>query len=187
MAACGAKGKCYVKNDRAGERFDGAVRVSALEFATGRATLLKSEAVALPAGAGVSARFAVNVSAIDATTHMLIAECVDGSAAAGGDALLSKNEILLAPPKELVLPDASLSVSVADAADADSGAVEVVVTSSATALYVTLTTLAQGRFSDNAFAMGPGKVSVSFVPVGFVDLPTLKKSIRVEHLKPHLG
>eukprot|EP00913_Durusdinium_trenchii_P024512 g23011.t1 len=54
-----------------------------------------------------------------------------------------------------------------------------------TALYVTLTSLAQGRFSDNAFVMAPGRGTVKFIP--FVQssslLEELKKSLRVEHLQ----
>ena len=56
-----------------------------------------------------------------------------------------------------------------------------------TALYVTLTTRAHGRFSDNAFAMPPGERRLSFVPLGTPDPKGLAASLRVEHLQPYLS
>ena len=59
--------------------------------------------------------------------------------------------------------------------------------SSSTALYVTLTTRAHGRFSDNAFAMPPGARQLTFVPLGTPDPKGLAASLRVEHLQPYLS
>jgi hypothetical protein len=59
--------------------------------------------------------------------------------------------------------------------------------SSSTALYVTLTTRAHGRFSDNAFAMPPGERQLTFVPLGTPDPKGLAASLRVEHLQPYLS
>ena len=66
------------------------------------------------------------------------------------------------------------------------GSVQITLDASATALYVTLTTLAHGRFSDNAFAVAPGTTTVSFIPMQKsrpVDISVLKASLRVEHLQ----
>jgi hypothetical protein len=55
--------------------------------------------------------------------------------------------------------------------------------------YVTLTTLATGRFSENAFVLLPGAPkSLAFLPYTDqpVDLDLLKSSIRVEHLASYL-
>ena len=59
----------------------------------------------------------------------------------------------------------------------------------ATALFVTLTTLAQGRFSDNAFAVLPGSPkTVTFEPFGDAFNATLlESSLRVEHLAEGQG
>jgi len=66
------------------------------------------------------------------------------------------------------LPQAHVRFSVAAAANADSS-VDIHLTSDAFALYVTLTTLAQGRFEDNAFIMTPGPKTVRFFPfAGFL-------------------
>ena len=67
-----------------------------------------------------------------------------------------------------------------------------VTSSGGMAMYVMLTTLAAGRFSDNAFmlssiegaAAGGGSGfsrMVSFVPFGDLDLGGLENSLRVEH------
>ena len=193
MAACGAGGACYVKNDAAGEPFVGQVELATLEFATGELAVLSTISVQLAAGPGVSERFHIGAS-IDGTTHMLIATCYrlcDGghssSESCGTTApALSVNEILLAPPKQLMLPLAMIDFVVASTPNPD-GSVDIRLTASATALYVTLTTLAQGRFSDNAFAMQPGNLTVTFLPNAPLSLPTLAKTLRVEHLQQHLG
>ena len=43
-----------------------------------------------------------------------------------------------------------------------------------------MTTLAHGRFSDNAFAMAAGRWKVSFIPFGRLMLDELRSSLRVE-------
>jgi beta-mannosidase len=71
------------------------------------------------------------------------------------------------------------------------GSVNVTVRTDALALYVTLTTLAQGRFSDNAFLMlpVPGVVALQFVPVAGVpaDVAVLTSSLRVEHVATYMS
>lgn len=58
----------------------------------------------------------------------------------------------------------------------------------ATAVYVWLSTLASGRFSDNGLVLRPGKTRrVSFVPFGELEISLLKTSLRVEHLQQHLA
>lgn len=58
--------------------------------------------------------------------------------------------------------------------------------------FVWLSTLAAGRFEPNGVMMGAGgakRTEVKFVPFGQqpADVPTLRASIRVEHLGQHLG
>ena len=58
-------------------------------------------------------------------------------------------------------------------------------TSDAFALYATLTTLAQGRFEDNAFVMLLGSRTINFHPsVGFLIADLL--SMRVEHAASYM-
>ncbi len=185
IIVCGKGGACYIKNDAAGKPFDAIVTVVALEFATGTETLLYNASFQLAAGAGTSARFHVDIpqSAEFAATHML-------GIYTGGVSRVSVNEALLAPPKALRLPAATVTAKVAAAPNVD-GSIDITLTSNAFALYVVLTTKAHGRFSDNAFCMPavttPGKFNVTFLPIGKPDVATLAATLRVEHLQPHLA
>ena len=80
----------------------------------------------------------------------------------------------------MVLPDANVSFSISSAPNPD-GSVNITVTTDATAVYVTLTTLANGRFSDNAFLLLPPSVLIRFIPFGALDLALLTSSLRAEH------
>ena len=109
-----------------------------------------------------------------------------GAVGASGAADASLNEILLAPPAALALPPAAVSATVAKTANAD-GTVDVTLKANATALYVTLTTAAQGRFTDNAFAVTAAAAQVvQFVPFDGFDKGELERTLRVEHLAERL-
>ncbi len=86
----------------------------------------------------------------------------------------------------MVLPNATVTVSVASSPNPD-GTVNVTVSTDATAVYVTLTTLAAGRFSDNAFLAMPGDRVLTFIPFGDLTLDVLTSSIRVEHVAMYQG
>lgn len=67
------------------------------------------------------------------------------------------------------------------------GTIDIVVKATGgVALYVVLTTLAQGRFSDNAFMVAHGTQAVQFIPHGPNELALLRSSLRVEHLQENL-
>jgi len=191
MAACGQGGKCYVKNDSP-VAFEGSCVISSLCFATGEGKELKTLSLtgdsALPPGAGITRFFDVDLSGIDGSMHMLIARCMTA-----GGMLLSVNEIPLAPPSRMRLPVAAVTAKVAPAHN-DDGSVDVRLESDKTALYITLTTLAHGRFSRNAFAMAalgpaPAVTVVQFLPFGTkkADIKLLSESLRVEHLQENLN
>jgi hypothetical protein len=95
---------------------------------------------------------------------------------------VSSNLILLLPPVNLTLAPAAVSFSVAAQPSAD-GSVDIELSTDAPALFVTLTTLAQGRFSDNAFLLLPGSPrTVQYVPfVQPTDLDVLRTTLRLEH------
>lgn len=118
----------------------------------------------------------------------------NNSTAAGGSALHGHNELLLAAPLQLKLPPVQLKVVAAAEASAADGSVAVTVTADrvGVAAYVWLSTLAAGRFEPNGFMMGADgaeQMEVKFVPFGdrAADLPTLRASVRVEHLGGHLA
>ena len=94
-----------------------------------------------------------------------------------GNATVCSNVVLLAPPKQLDLPKATVQVQFRKDADPFS----ITLVSDQVALFVTLTA---GRFSDNAFLMPRGEVEVTCIP--FVEVTSelkaqLKATLRVEH------
>ena len=61
MATCGQGGICYVKNDGCRE-FTGTLNVTSIDFASGNVTVLKAQAVSLPAGPGAIEWFNLTAS-----------------------------------------------------------------------------------------------------------------------------
>jgi beta-mannosidase len=98
--------------------------------------------------------------------------------------IVSENPQLLAVPGLLAFPAADVTAQVAGAANAD-GSVNVTLASTATALFVTLTTAAQGRFAPNVFMMpGAGAKVAQFLPFAAapLDLALLADTLRVDHV-----
>ena len=86
-------------------------------------------------------------------------------------------------PMHIRVPRANLMFKVAEAANAD-GTIDIAVSSDVVALWVTLTTLAQGRFSDNVFFLPATTKTVQFVPFSSStaadDHRVLEASLRIE-------
>merc|ERR1712166_349973 len=76
----------------------------------------------------------------------------NGDGASSSMPAVCNNIIALTTPGNMKLPHATVTVQAASSANAD-GSVDVTVTADTVALYVTLTTRAHGRFSDNAFML----------------------------------
>ena len=93
------------------------------------------------------------------------------------------NPVAFANPKNMTLPDAKVTFSVGQQ---QSAAVPITISSDNFALYVTLTTLAQGRFEDNAFVMLPGTKVVNFYPFEGFSIAELKATLRVEHTATYM-
>jgi hypothetical protein len=102
--------------------------------------------------------------------------------------VLASNFELLGLPGRLALSSPSLSWVIAPTPNADNSVNITVTASSAPAAFVTLTTLAQGRFSDNAFWLSSSGASrtITFIPFGTLDLDSLTDTLRVEHLQQYL-
>ena len=108
-------------------------------------------------------------------------------------ALISHNIQPFVPPLRMQLPRANVTVDVG-LPFGDQNEVQLSVHSEggAIALYVVLTTAAEGRFSENAFLLegGKGTKNMSFVswrPLTEAVVELLKSSIRVEHLAEYLN
>lgn len=177
LVACDGIGNCYVKND-AIKPFQGTVSISSTSLATGTETSLYSKSVQLTAGAGITQWFTVaNISQLDTSSVFLTATAT----AEGQSTPQSVNTIILNVPSELKVEKADVKFTVASSG---SDAV-ITVTTDKPALYVTFTTLAAGRFSDNAFSL-TSKRTIEFYFFGPTDMAELTRSLRVEHLATYL-
>ena len=204
-ASCGSDGRCFVRHDGPLAGFTGALTTSLLHVVTGAVTAL-GPAFAVNLGPGAAAMdwtclggpamgdpYAQNCTAL-ATVISTADSCkADGSdcllllnvtdAAAGNRVVLSSWELLTTPAQMSL--DATASVTAAVGADLrptpDGLAVSVTVRADKTALLVTLTTLAQGRFSDNVLMLAAGSsTALDFVFFGDADLGLLSSTLRVE-------
>lgn len=102
----------------------------------------------------------------------------------GDQSVLSTNVNLFVPPKDLVsLPRASITATVGEGQT--DGKVPITLYSSHVALYVTLTTLAAGRFSDNAFLLHGGSKTIDFIPWEDFDIGVLRHTLRAESLSDY--
>jgi len=209
IAVCGADGSCYTRNDNALAPFAGTLTVSLLPFASGAEAAVSSTPLALARGGGafqyscfagggggggssaalagtcpsVASALASAGCAANGTDCAAIVRVLDASGAA-----VDVNFQLLAPPYQLALPASSVTAAVAAGVPprAGDGARAVTVTADATALYVTLTTLAQGRFEENFFFATAGSRTVWFIPFAGFDEGELDTSLRVEHVGLYL-
>ena len=187
MATCGdlsgsrnGTSACYVSNHAAGLPFSGQVTLAAYDhFGDGTAQVLLRKTVALEAGPGAITWF--NTKLPPGNTSSVIATVTDSITAK----VVSEHMIQLVKPMALRVPSAQVAFKVAKQPNTD-GTVDITVTSDKVALWVTLTTLAQGRFSDNAFFLPATAKTVRFVPFvsGAVaianEIATLRASLRIE-------
>ena len=186
MAACGFAGRarsnltCYVNNARADRPFSGTLTLTAVDLATGAARAWATLPVSVAAGPAALAWLAPNTALPNVTSTILVAQLADAS---GGPAF-DEHVVHLTAPVNLVVAKAAIAAAVAAAPNAD-GSVDIALSTSAVALFVTLTTAAPGRFSDNAFHLLPSAPrTISWVPFApgdaAADYALLKASLRVE-------
>jgi len=206
MATCSGDSTtqtCYIRNDGSGP-LQCTLVISSFSIETGAHGLFLKKPIAMKPGPGTILTFSLNDlpcygsaecgMPVDGRTHYLSLDAFKE----GSTELISRNDMLLVPPKDIAAlpPSSGLEVTVgnriqSDGAEGNDDAVEIIVTAQVpVVLYVVLTTEAPGRFSDNAFFMRPpvggGKAhpqKLSFFPFGdSLDLDLLKSTIRVEDM-----
>ena len=124
---------------------------------------------------------ASGLDGFDGTKALLVATVTDDALGS----VVSSHPILYAPPKQLQLPKANVTFTVSEGGLHGRPTIEV--KTDAVALYVTFTTLAQGRFSDNAFLLLPqASRTIDFIPFEGFDFAELKSTLRVEHVASYM-
>lgn len=156
MATCGKGGQCYIRND-APKPFQGTLTLRSTAFSDGKVSVLLKQPVSLAAGAGVLQWFhSDEVAKLNGSTHIL-----ESLITAGDGSVASLNTIPFATPEKMALPRSNVAVK---AVAKENGDMVAHVSTDAVAMYVTLTTLAHGRFEDNSFLLLPPGRDVKFFP-----------------------
>ena len=201
---------CYVKNDSPWP-FKGSVTITKINLMTGaKSTIPHDFGGSLPAGPGASSFFTLQGAMVNPTFEVL--RVVTESAAvattptrtSGATAgvqpaavpppSLCDNLLLFGPPKGLSVPAAVVTANVSATAVPSKPSnivIDVELVKGKSALYVTLTSAAPGRFSDNAFLLteSTSPLRVEFIPFlrdreggGHAADALLARTLRVEHM-----
>ena len=194
FVACGAAGQCYVRNDSPMAGVDGTVVLTLVSLASGAAAAAATRLpVALPPGPAAVAFFCAADGAKTGPCKPWAAllaaagckpdasDCFLNATVAGADgATLAANPSLLAPPAAVLpaLRAPALAFALEAPAPPAGAPIRVTVTAAAPALFVTLTTLAQGHFDANAFFVAPGAENA--VVVRFIPIPGSDASVYAE-------
>jgi len=119
-----------------------------------------------------------------ATRNIVIATVTDTS---GSMMMLTRNTVLLTEPYHLQLQPTTVTFTIASSPNPD-GSIDITLSKKGpeVALFVTLTTLAAGRFSINAFPFIGNSIVDTFYPFGDLDIKTLTTSLRVEHANMYM-
>ena len=201
FVACGSAGQCYVRNDSplSGVSAGAAVELALVSVVTGA---LAAPATRLPVSLSVGPAAVAFFCAADGAVKgpckpwsaiLSAAGCkADGSDCvlnatvfdSGGAALASNEPTFLAPPSALLaaLRPPGRSAALERPAPPPGSPIRIRVTAAAPALFVTLSTLAQGRFSRNAFFLATNETDVFFLPNGREEYATLEATLALQSL-----
>ena len=198
--ACGAQGYCFIKNDDAINEFTGSAIVATFNVLTGAVQTMNYQQVSLPRGANAVKWFCASGGGTPGSCSSWASILPgNGCAADGSDCIVqltltdSDDNVfwssfeLLAPPKAMKIPKANVTFSVGQ--PSPDGPIPVTLTSDATAFFVGLVTLAQGRFDANFFIMPSGSTIVNFIPFGASaagEWEALATTLRVDHAALYL-
>ena len=143
-----------MKND-APVPFQGTLILNATAFDTGKTVIVEQRNINIEAGAGAIQWFeSPSVKALDRTSVALEAVVLSKD-----DIEVSRNFIALTTPEHMGLLRSNVSVTAQRMSDMEFVAQ---VRCDAVAMFVTLTTLAHGRFEDNSFLLRPPGTAISF-------------------------
>ena len=139
-------------------------------------SIYEDDDLSLEQGPGFKRIFSIDTSSMDLSRDVLLVEIQDEN----GD-VLSHHINTLALPQNMTKIPTPKTLTATAAREGDDLYVDVV--SDTAALYVTLTTLAHGRFEDQSFLLLAGeKKRVPFYPFRDNQFELLQSSIRVESL-----
>lgn len=176
---CGGNGQCVIRNDGITALSNAVLTISTYTLSQSTETVLYTQnPLNMASGTGSYNFFKVDISSLNPTDNVLRGKVVSSTGQ-----VLTDNFIPLLPPMNwTALPKATVEFTVSPQVNPD-GTVDITVTTDKTAAFVTFTSLAQGRFSDNAFFMLPGTQTIQYIPfVTPTDISVLTTTLRVEHM-----
>lgn len=194
MSACGYVGRgqtfvCYVSNGQSTANFTGLLNLTTIDLTMGNVNIWRTVPVYAEPGPGTLgwATF-TNYTLPNVSTSLLMATLTDNVTGT----VFDEHIVHLTAPENLFIPQANLTATVATNPNTD-GSVNVTVSSDQVALYVTLTTMAPGRFTDNAFIVLPGTSKLVqwlpfFDPNGnnaITNLILLNNTLRIEDMSAY--
>lgn len=201
----GSSGTCFARNDDPIRALDAVATVTLARVSgAGAVVAANTTRISLPRGAAAVQWWCLGSGdvlgsceplaswlarlgcAANGSDCMLFTQLADASS---GAVLASSWELLGVPGLLSLAADPALAWAIAPTPNAD-GSVNITLTAAAPAAFVTLTTLAQGRFSENVVFVGGAAGAtrtVMFLPFGPLDYTLLTTSLRVEHLGQYLS
>ncbi len=124
---------------------------------TAAVNVLYQASVSLSSGPGITEWFTVNLGSVNRNATILTAVATDTSGA-----VVSSNVVALTTPQYMQVPLARILVKVSQTPNPD-GSYNVTMSTNNVGVYVVLTTMAHGRFSDNAMLVLPPLRTVQVV------------------------
>eukprot|EP01006_Ploeotia_vitrea_P031881 TRINITY_DN64165_c0_g1_i1.p2 TRINITY_DN64165_c0_g1~~TRINITY_DN64165_c0_g1_i1.p2 ORF type:complete len:866 (+),score=74.69 TRINITY_DN64165_c0_g1_i1:17-2614(+) len=195
MGVCGDDGSCYLRNDD-GAPFKGKVTLNLVKFSDGSRTEIASRSMSLPAGGGQISWFCAGkqsgsqceawssvVAAHNCPTTadcILIVEALDDK-----NTLRSRNVVPLTNLKDMALTTPTMVSAVVASANGNTAQLNVTVSGGA-GVFVVLTTVVTGYFSDNAMVLPAGTSQIEFYGWEGLDVNMLAETLRVEHLQMYM-
>lgn len=208
IAVCGNDGRCFVRNDDPINAFTGSLQLSLVHLPSGAATAVSTTPINLAPGLASFQWLCLGTGSI-ATGCQQLSQVLPtfGCSPNGTDCILLHNLTstagvvadlnygMLSTPGVMApnLPPTAAVTALINGVDADGNAIVTVTASGGPALLIQLLTLAQGRFSVNAFHLIPSSATggvatqtVLFHPFGPLQMDILSSSLRVEHAGMYL-
>lgn len=195
FVSCSFDARCFVKNDNPLKVMYVVLILKLMNIDTSLETIIQSRTIELKNGLTKDATKWFCASSLDSnpnncapwdsflpTYDCSINNCILLATieSLNGDSIYNSFE-LLAPPKLMILPKANVTFDIK--CDSDIGTTEINVFTDQFALFVGLTTEANGRFDQNFFLLPAGQIKkILFSPFGHLDCNLLLESTRIEHV-----
>jgi hypothetical protein len=180
FAACGKDDRCYIRNNGV-RQVDASVWLEAWNLSESKPTVAMDHRFRLGGGCHSTERFSLPPAFLANADVVLIG--IEDSHT--GDSLMGPTVVLDVPPHAMPRLSSEVNITV-QVRKLENGAASLQLSTDRLALYMFISTEAEGRFSENAFHLRPHELkTIMFDPLtsnDVVDTELLEKTLRIEHL-----